>query len=78
MANGSTQFDVAFFKLQAGQHDAAATDISTKLQQAAADGDWKVAWMLTTTEGIFMVLQRPTPVTPPQKGSLGGYGAGNG
>ncbi len=70
---GSTQFDVAYFPLQAGKNDTAANDILTKLQQAA-DEDWQVTWMLTTGEGIVMVLQRPTPVAPPPKGSLGGYG----
>jgi hypothetical protein len=73
---GSTQFDVAYFPLQAGHHDTAADGILTKLQEAT-DGDWKIAWMLTTGEGIIMVLQRPTPVVPPPPGSLGGYsGAG--
>jgi hypothetical protein len=70
---GSTQFDVAYFPLQAGHHDTAANDLAAKLQQAA-DGDWRVTWMLTTGEGIVMVLQRPTPVAPPPRGSLGGYG----
>jgi hypothetical protein len=74
MANGSTQFDVTFYRLQAGQHDTAATSIATKLQQAAAEGGWKIEWMLTTTEGILLVLQRPTPAAKPKGGSLAGYG----
>lgn len=76
MANGSTQFDVAFFGLQAGQHEVAANEINTRLQQAAADGDWKIAWMVTTSEGIVMVLQRPTPVAPSPMVSTGGYAVG--
>lgn len=76
MANGATQFDVAFFGLQAGQHSAAADNIAAKLQQASADGGWTIAWMLPTSEGVIMVLERPTPGPTPPKGSLGGYGAG--
>jgi hypothetical protein len=78
LAAGSTEFDVAFFPLTAGHHADAATEIALKLQQATADGDWSIAWMITTTEAIVMVLQRPTPVTPPPKGSIGGYGGARG
>ncbi len=73
MADGQTEFDVAYFALEAGHHDATADNIRTTLQQAAAE-NWQVTSMLTTGEGIVMVLQRPTPVAPPPRGSLGGYG----
>lgn len=77
MANGSTQFDVAYFALKTGQHDATAGDIAAKLQNAA-DGDWKIAWVITTSEGVIMILQRPTPTPKPPSPSLGGYGSSGG
>ncbi|BCG01790.1 hypothetical protein PPGU19_063580 (plasmid) [Paraburkholderia sp. PGU19] len=77
MADGSTQFDVSFFPLPTGNHAAAADDITAKLEQASSDGDWKIAWMVTTSEGVIMVLQRPTPAPPPAKVSLGAYASGS-
>ncbi len=73
----STQFDVTFFPLTGGQHDSTANDIGAKLLGAGSE-NWAIAWILTTSEGIMLILQRPTPAPPTPRGSVGGYSSSGG